>query len=76
MQKNWYAVYTKPQCEKKVAAVLTKWKIENFCPLKIVKINLLGRIRLQYEPLFKSYVFLYISKDQICRLDKISGVVN
>ena len=31
MKKNWYAVYTKAQCEKKVAALLTKKKIENYC---------------------------------------------
>ena len=30
MQKNWYVVYTRPQCEKKVAALLTKKKIENW----------------------------------------------
>ncbi len=34
MQKNWYIIYTKPKCEKKVAAFLTKKKIENFLPLQ------------------------------------------
>ena len=36
MKKNWYAVYTKSRCEKKVSASLTKKKIENYCPLNRV----------------------------------------
>ena len=33
MQKNWYIIYTKPKCEKKVASLLSKKKIENFLPV-------------------------------------------
>ncbi|KAA9039498.1 hypothetical protein FW778_11815 [Ginsengibacter hankyongi] len=33
MQKNWYAVYTKPHCEKKVSLLLVKRGIENFYPV-------------------------------------------
>ena len=76
MQNNWYAVYTKPQCEKKIAALFSKWKIENFCPLNCVKSNVYWRSKMVCEPLFKSYVFVYISEDQISRLMRVEGVVN
>ena len=76
MQKNWYAVYTKPQCEKKIAALFSKWKIQNFCPLNCVRSGVAWRSKMICEPLFKSYVFVYISEDQICRVNRLDGVVN
>lgn len=76
MQNNWYAVYTKHQCEKKVAALFSKWKIENFCPLNCVKSGVSWRSKMVCEPLFKSYVFVYISEDQISRLKRVQGIVN
>ncbi len=74
MQKNWYAVYTKPQCEKKVAALLTKKKIENYCPLSCVETQNLRKHKLVFEPLFKSYVFVYVTETE--QIKKIDGVVN
>lgn len=76
MQKNWYAVYTRPLCEKKIAGLFTKWKIENFCPVNNVRTNVSWRNRTQSEPLFKSYVFVHISESQISRLYKAEGVVS
>lgn len=77
MQKNWYAVYTKPQCEKKIASLFTKWKIENFCPLNnYVNSDVAWKSKMVCEPLFKSYVFVFISEDQIARIKKVEGVVN
>lgn len=76
MQQNWYIIYTKPRCEKKISSTLSKWKIENFCPFICVKSNVYGRIKMVHEPLFKSYVFVYISNDQISRLMRVEGVVN
>ncbi|MEO6220650.1 MAG: UpxY family transcription antiterminator [Ginsengibacter sp.] len=76
MQKNWYALYTKPNCEKKIASLLSKWKIENFCPLNSVRATSAWRSKLHSEPLFKSYVFVHILETQIDRLHKVEGVVN
>jgi len=76
MQKNWYAVYTKPQCEKKVAALLTKKKIENFCPLSCVETQNFRRHKLIFEPLFKSYVFVFVTEAETEALKNIDGVVN
>ena len=76
MQKNWYAVYTKPQCEKKVAALLTKKKIENFCPLSCVETQSFRKHKLIFEPLFKSYVFVNVTETETESLKNLDGVVN
>jgi transcription antitermination factor NusG len=76
MQKNWYAVYTKPQCEKRVATQFSKKKIENYCPLSCVETHNFRKHKLVFEPLFKSYVFVYITEAEIENLKKIDGVVN
>lgn len=76
MQKNWYAVYTKPTCEKKLAALFTKWKIENFCPLNCLRTNVGWRNKMQTEPLFKSYLFVHIAQSQISRLYRAEGVLS
>jgi transcription antitermination factor NusG len=76
MQKNWYAVYTKQRCEKKVASLFTKRKIENFCPLNYRKIKSLRRYKMLHEPLFKSYVFVNITPAEIALLKQVSGVIS
>ena len=76
MQKNWYTVYTKPTCEKKLAALFTKWKIENFCPLNCLRTNVGWRNKTQTEPLFKSYLFVHITESEISRLYRAEGVVS
>jgi len=76
MQKNWYAVYTKPHCEKKVASLFTKRKIENYCPLNSRKIKSLRRIKILQEPLFKSYVFVNIPFAEIDLIKQTDGVIS
>ena len=76
MQKNWYAVYTKPKCEKKVAALLTKKKIENFCPLNCKQIRHSRKSKLLYEPLFSSYVFANIGESDVSLFKQVENVVS
>jgi transcription antitermination factor NusG len=76
MQKNWYAVYTKPHCEKKVASLFTKRKIENFCPMNYRKIKSFRRSKILREPLFKSYVFARITPAETGLLKQAGGVIN
>ena len=76
MQKNWYAVYTKPNYEKKVASLFTKRKIENFCPLNCRKIKSFRRSKILQVPLFKSYVFVHISMAEISSLKQTDGVIS
>jgi transcription antitermination factor NusG len=76
MQKNWYVVYTKPQLEKKVAAMLNKKKIENFCPLGCFETMNFRRSKLVFKPLFKSYLFVFVSPDEIQMIKQADGVLN
>lgn len=76
MEKSWYAVYTKLNCELKVAAHLSKKKIENFCPVNIVPNNTGFKKRLNTVPLFKSIVFVYVSRSEIQIVTKINEVFN
>src|ERR1700751_4746739 len=76
MQKNWYIIYTKPKCEKKLAGLLTKKKIENFCPLNRKQIRSYRRNRFQYEPLFNSYVFVYASDCELAVIRQTDYVIS
>jgi len=76
MQKHWHIIYTKQKCEKKVAALLTKKKIESFCPINCTQVNSLRRSKLLFEPLFDSYVFAYISEKEINDLRHIDDIVS
>jgi transcription antitermination factor NusG len=76
MQKNWYAVYTKPHCEKKVVSLFTKRKIESFCPQNYRQIKSFRRYKILREPLFKSYVFVNITPAEIVLVKQVSGVIS
>ena len=76
MQKHWYIIYTKPKYEKKVAALLTKKKIENFCPINRKRITQFQRSKVAYEPLFSSYVFANVYENEIHVLRQIENVLN
>jgi len=76
MTRNWYAVYTQPQKEKKVALALLKKGIENFCP--IIKTNnaKLNIKKDYYQPLFNCYVFVFVQDNEVELLKKVPGILN
>ncbi len=74
--KTWYAVYTKPRWEKKVAELLTRKQIENYCPLNKVQRQWSDRKKIVKEPLFQSYVFVNITKREQLLVRETSGVLN
>jgi transcription antitermination factor NusG len=75
--KMWYAVYTKPNHEKKVSALLSKKKIENYCPLNKIVNNLKEEKKKPfYEPLFSNYVFVHITEHDMALVKQQSGVIN
>lgn len=76
MQKKWYLVYTKPKCEKKVSALLTKRKIESFCPQNQKQIKHLRKSRFVFEPLFNSYVFVLIEEEKLPQIKTTENVLN
>ncbi len=72
----WYAVYTKPRWEKKVAALLSEKGIENYCPLNKVVKQWSDRRKVVLEPVFKSYVFVKIDETKKWDLKKVNGILN
>ncbi|OQP64403.1 antitermination protein NusG [Niastella vici] len=58
---RWYALYTKPRWEKKVADLLELKQIENYCPLQKIERNWSDRKKVILEPLFKSYVMVRLA---------------
>jgi transcription antitermination factor NusG len=72
----WYAVYTKPRWEKKVASLLTETGYENYCPLNKVIKQWSDRRKVVLEPVFKSYVFVKIEDAKKWELRKVNGILN
>lgn len=73
---HWYAVYTKPRWEKKVAAILTSRNIENYCPLNKVQRQWSDRKKTIEEPLFKSYVFVNVEEKEHSEVKRVDGILN
>jgi transcription antitermination factor NusG len=75
-KKLWYVVYTRSKWEKKVAALLTKKGIENYCPLvKVIK-QWADRKKKVEEPLFNSYVFVHVDESEHLPIKQTDGIVN
>src|SRR4051812_47816627 len=76
MNQKWYAVYTRPRWEKKVAEILSSKKIENYCPLNKVVRQWSDRKKIVHEPLFTSYVFVHVEDGKLGKLRQIDGIIN
>ena len=72
---NWYALYTKPRWEKKVANELEKMHIEVYCPTVTEVKQWSDRKKKVTSPLFKSYVFVQLPEKDRARVFQIPGVV-
>lgn len=72
----WHVVYTKPRWEKKVAVLLTKKGIENYCPLNKVLRQWSDRKKIVEEPLFSGYVFLKTTAAEKWRIKEVDGILN
>lgn len=75
VEKKWYAVYTRPRWEKKVALALSKKNITNYCPLNRVLRQWSDRKKLVYEPLFTCYVFVQIGDSDMIQVKETDGVL-
>jgi transcription antitermination factor NusG len=74
--KNWYAVYTRPHWEKKVATLLSRGNYENYCPLSRTISQWADRKKIIYRPLFASYVFIHVAEKELFEVKKTDGVIN
>ena len=76
MEKKWYAVYTRPRWEKKVADSLSRIEVENYCPLNKVERLWSDRKKVVEEPLFTSYVFIKITPKEQTKVREVDGLLN
>jgi len=75
LERRWYAAYTCPRHEKRVAEQLQQRAIESFLPLyESVRPWKDRRVRLQF-PLFPSYVFVRIALVDRLRVLQVPSVV-
>jgi len=58
---GWYLIYTKPKHEKKVHIRLSEMKLTTFLPTRKALRHWHDRKRFIDEPLFPSYVFIYLN---------------
>ena len=72
---EWYALYTKPRWEKKVAKELEEIGIEVYCPMVTEVRQWSDRKKKVSFPLFKSYVFVRISEKKRQQVLEVPGVV-
>ena len=75
MDKKWYAIYTKPRWEKKVAAGLDEKAIENYLPLLKTLKTWSDRRKWVQEPLFRSYIFVHVNAEDYFPALQTPGVV-
>jgi transcription antitermination factor NusG len=76
MTPKWYAIYTRPRWEKKVAGLLQQRGIESYCPLNKVRRRWSDRTKTIEEPLFKSYVFVKTDVAAGTAVRLTEGVIN
>lgn len=60
-QVGWYLIYTRPRHEKKIHARLTEIEMKSFLPTKKSIRTWHDRRKIIDEPLFPSYVFVYLN---------------
>ncbi len=73
---NWFAIYTKPRSEKKVAERLSDSGIEVFCPLINTMRQWSDRKKKIQMPMFPGYVFVFVSELDRTKVLMDYGVLN
>ncbi|MCO5287726.1 MAG: UpxY family transcription antiterminator [Chitinophagaceae bacterium] len=72
---HWYALYTKPRWEKKVASGLEAAGYTTYCPLNKSVRQWSDRKKVVYEPLFRGYVFIHCTLRQLWESLMIGGIL-
>ena len=73
---HWYAAYTSPRHEKRVAEHLSVRSVDHFLPLYESKRRWKDRQKLVAFPIFPGYVFVRLDlRDRLCVL-KVPGIIH
>jgi len=76
LKKQWFLIYTRPGCEKKVADLLERKHVQVYCPLTKAQKRWGDRKKPALSPLFSSYVFVFATPDEHHRIRHTDGVIN
>lgn len=71
----WYAVYTRPNAEKKIYTYLQNNNIKSYLPLKKTLRQWSDRRKWIEEPLFRCYIFVNVSNREFFKVLEIPGTV-
>jgi len=74
-KKKWYALYTRSRAEKQMHKLLVKAGIDAYLPMIKVLKYWSDRKKWVEEPLFRSYLFVYISEAEYYDVLNIPGAV-
>lgn len=72
---QWFVFYTKPRAEKKVAEKLAAKGIEHYLPLLRTLKQWSDRRKMVEEPVFKSYIFVRTTLEDIKTILVIEGIL-
>ena len=75
-REQWFAAYTRPRHEKRVAAQLEERQIASFLPTYKTARRWKDRKKLLELPLFPSYLFVQMNSDNRLELLRLPGVVS
>ena len=71
---KWYPVYTNPRAEKKAQTALQNKGILTYLPLRRQQKQWSDRKKWVEEPLFKSYIFVYITEQEQTEVLMTKGI--
>ena len=74
--KQWHVIYTKSKWEKKVDDKLLQQGFDSWCPVEKKERYWTDRKKIIEVPLFRSYVFVKMSKEDHTKVLSTIGVVN
>ena len=72
---DWYAIYTRPNWEKKINEFLQEEQIQCYLPLLKTLKQWSDRKKWIKEPLFKGYLFVKVSYKEFFNVLNVSGVI-
>jgi transcription antitermination factor NusG len=75
-KKQWFVLYTRSGYEKRVADLLERKQFETYLPQTKVQRGWTDRKKVSFQPLFRSFVFVYTSAEQHMRIRNTDGVIN
>jgi len=73
--EHWHALYLRPKSEKKVLQVIQALGIEAYLPLQKKLKKWSDRKKVVEEPLFRSYIFVRVSRKEYFSVLNIDGVI-